>query len=46
METVSFPNTYESLISSEVMKPPEKKIEIQKRDDDLMVFPVFKSDWL
>lgn len=24
----------------------KKKIEIQKRDDDLMVFPVFKSDWL
>lgn len=45
METVSFPNTYESLISPEVIKSPEKKID-SKRDDDLMVFPVFKSDWL
>lgn len=41
METVSFPNTYESLISPEVMKSPEKKRD-SKRDDDLMVFPVFK----
>lgn len=30
METVSFPNTYDSLISPEVMKPSEKNIDIQK----------------
>lgn len=46
METLSFPNTYESLISPEVMKSPEKKNRDSKRDDDLMVFPVFKSDWV
>lgn len=40
MENVSFPNTYESLISPEVMKPSEKTQRF--RDDDFMVFPVSK----
>lgn len=44
METVSFPNTWVTYIprSNEASR---KNIEIYK-DDDLMVFPMSKYDWL